>query len=111
MSKIFYIILLISSSYQKTIFLFEHIRHSHRSPDFKTENTKLEHRDIFNNEWKSSGLLTRIGKRSAFLQGYRTRLYYKDFLSDPSPINAISLIPYKYEDSKYYFKIIHVQKQ
>ena len=89
MSKIFYIILLISSSYQKTIFLFEHIRHSHRSPDFKTENTKLEHRDIFNNEWKSSGLLTRIGKRSAFLQGYRTRLYYKDFLPEHFHQNEI----------------------
>ena len=89
MSKIIYLILLISTSLQKTIFLFEHIRHSHRSPDFKIGKTTYEHRDIFNNEWKSSGLLTRIGKRSAFLQGYRTRIYYKDFLPEHYHQNEI----------------------
>ena len=89
MSKIIYFILLISISFQKTIFLFEHIRHSHCSPDFKKERTILDHKDIFCNEWKSSNLLTKIGKRSAFLQGYRTRLYYKDFLPEHYHQNEI----------------------
>ena len=82
MKKIIIFLSILLCSFSKTIFLYEHIRHSHRSPDFKNEKYKRFHRDMFNIQWKTSGLLTKIGKRSAFLQGYRTRIYYQHFLPE-----------------------------
>lgn len=73
-TALFFVIVV--SSNQSTVFLFEHCRHGARS----TSKLSADSTDVFNQTWKGDSELTNVGLRQHFVLGMHIKSLYTAFI-------------------------------
>ena len=90
------LLLFISLTSEKLLFVYEHSRHGNRGPGFGGPGANppnKENKDAFRIKWDGNGEITNIGIRMHYLLGVALREKYDNFLSkvyNPNEILVIS---------------------